>query len=126
MQQPAASRAHGEWCQPPREQQAHRASEHLLPFEMSRVSAEQQVGQESRTVRAVLPFAFPGITLGWVHSSGAMMEGKVLIASLWLRNAAINWPNWDLLVGGLGQLQAVYLLQGGGCWVIWLLVTLGL
>lgn len=43
-----------------------------------------------------------------------MVERKVLIASLWLRNAAINWPNWDLLVGGLGQLQAVYLLQGGG------------
>lgn len=41
----------------------------------------------------------------------------MLIASCWLRNAAINWPNWDLLVGGLGHLQTVYLLQGGsGGW----------
>jgi len=54
------------------------------------------------------------------------VEGKGLTASLGLRNAAINWPNWDLLVGGLGQLQAVYLLQGGGWWVVWLLLTLGL
>lgn len=75
------------------------------------MKCEQQVGQESR---AALPFAFPVITLWWVHSSGAVVEGKVLIASLWLRHAAINWPSWDLLVGGLGELQAVYLLQGGG------------
>lgn len=73
-----------------------------------------------------LPFAFPGITLWWVHSSGVKVERKVLIAPLWLRNAAIKWPNWDLLVGGLAQLQAVYLLQGGGQWGLWLLVTLGL
>lgn len=50
-----------------------------------------------------------------------MVGGKVLIASCWLRNAAINWPDCDFLVGGLGHLQTVYLLQGWGAEeVVWL------
>lgn len=75
------------------------------------MSGEQQVRQESRTT---LPVCFSCYHPLVGTCPGAMVEGKGLIASLWLRNAVINWPNWDLLVGGLGQLQAVYLLQGGG------------
>lgn len=72
---------------------------------------EQQVGQESRTA---LLFAFPGITLWWVRSSGAMVEGKGLIASRWAKECCNQLAQLGFAGGRAGPAAGLVFIAGRG------------
>lgn len=69
------------------------------------------MGQESGTV---LLFAFPGITLWWVRSSGAMVEGKGLIASRWAQECCNQPAQLGFAGGRAGPAAGLVFIAGRG------------